>query len=91
MKVIAYLKTFTAFGMKMVANKNVLYSANLVVVVLDFFKGMGGLNYRIFFVLNMYVKVMGYLQLSFVFYKYNGDGLMNDVRAMTQMLGAGEV
>lgn len=39
----------------------------------------------------MYVKVMRYLQLSFVFYKYNGDGLMNDVRAMTQMLGAGEV
>lgn len=35
MKVIAYLETFTAFGMKMVANKNVLYSANLVVVVID--------------------------------------------------------
>lgn len=52
---------------------------------------MGGLNYRIFFVLNMYVKVIGYLQLSFVFHKYNGDGLMNDVRVMTQMLGAGEV
>lgn len=45
MKVIAYLKTFTAFGMKMVANKNVLYSANLVVVVLDFFKGWPELSY----------------------------------------------
>lgn len=75
----------------MVGNKNVLYSANLVVVKLEFFKGMGDLNYRMFFVLNMYVKVIGYLQLSFVLYKYNGDGLMNDVRAMTQMLGAGEV
>lgn len=91
MKVIDYLKTYKAFRMKMVANKNVLYSENLVVVVLDFFKGMGGLNYRIFFVLNIYLKVIGYLQLSFVFYKYNGDGLMNGVRAMTQMLGAGKV
>lgn len=42
--------------MEMVVNNNVLYSENLVVVVLDFFKGMGGLNYRICFVLNIYVK-----------------------------------
>lgn len=47
------------------------------------------LNYTIFFVLYMYEKMIGYLEPSFTFCKYNGDDWMRDGRVVVWRLGAG--
>lgn len=43
------------------------------------------MNYTTFFVLYMYEKMIGYLEPSFTFCKYNGD----DWRVVVWRLGAG--